>query len=129
MCTPDLIDHSSPLSHALSANADPEAGLPVDTSFSSVDINGIPPNLRQINEEGSAIHDSYNPFQTYVLGEVLVCSSHLATHATADFRHLPTVWETRLLVLKQNFLFEYLPNESRWPVGFAHLQVGEVLWQ
>jgi len=123
MCNPDLLDNASPLCHALSAGADPDAAISVDMSFASVEINGLPPNLRQINEEGTAIQDSYDPFQTYVLGEVLVCSSHLATHATADFRHLPTVWETRLLVMKQNFLFEYLPNEPRWPIGFAHLQV------
>jgi hypothetical protein len=29
----------------------------------------------------------------------------------------------RLLVLKQNYLFEYLPAEPRKPIGFAHLQV------
>lgn len=50
-----------------------------------------------------------------------MCSPSLLGHG--DFRHLPSKWEPRLLVVKQNFLFEYLPGEPKRPIGFLHLQV------
>lgn len=31
--------------------------------------------------------------------------------------------QVRVLVVKQNWLLEYLPNETRAPVGFIHLEV------
>lgn len=102
----------------------------------------------------------YDPFQSYLLGEMMVSSSSLlgaASHQVATylalpllyfvclstfacsfthlimpsqeddhyhiFRHLPQRWEVRVLVIKQNFLFEYLPGEPKAPIGFIHLQV------
>ena len=71
----------------------------------------------------------YDPFQSYLLGEMLISSSTLvgaAGHQDDDryhiFRQLPQRWEVRVLVVKQNFLFEYLPGEPKAPVGYIHLQ-------
>jgi hypothetical protein len=63
--------------------------------------------------------------------QVLVSSSSLLLsegypppqHEGLSMRQLPQRWEVRVLAVKQNWLLEYLPNETRAPVGFIHLEV------
>lgn len=45
-------------------------------------------------------------------------------HESLSMRQLPQRWEVRVLAVKQNWLLEFLPNETRAPVGFIHLEVG-----
>lgn len=40
-----------------------------------------------------------------------------------EHTELKTNKQVRVLVVKQNWLLEYLPNETRAPVGFIHLEV------
>ena len=44
-------------------------------------------------------------------------------HESLSMRALPQRWEVRVLVVKQNYLLEYLPNQTEAPLGCIHLEV------
>jgi hypothetical protein len=113
-CSSDDVDPaqvSGPLAHALSAYGNPQSANPVDTSLA------VDPELEALGPPPLA----YDPFSTYVLGEALLSSANLA--GQADLRQLPQRWELRLLVVKQNYILEYLPGEPATPIGYTHIQV------